>query len=237
MPETCRLAMIDKLDSLRLRINGAYEGFEMALVRRTLKPGQAFVDIGAHIGYYSFNAAEIVGKSGAVYAFEPDPENLVCLRKNVECFGEIVRVYPWAVSDRDGDAKLYRSLENSGDHQLYASAEDRESIQVEVVSLDAALPFQIIDFIKIDVQGSECQVLRGARELLARSRDIVGIIEFSAKHLAMAGDSAAEFLSLLDRMGFKRFIRIGRQIAPATTEILLGLSQHVNLFISRRELK
>ena len=76
---------LDRLDSLNLKVDGLYERFETDFVRRTLKPGQTFVDVGAHIGYYAALAAELVGPAGAVHAFEPCPE-LVKLRRHVNLF-------------------------------------------------------------------------------------------------------------------------------------------------------
>ncbi len=227
------ITYIDRLDSLKLKVDGLYERFETRFVQRTIRPGQRFVDVGAHIGYYSTIAAEIVGPGGAVHAFEPCPDNLELLRKNVEPFGSIVRVYPAAVAEDNGRAGLYLSDINSGDHHLYQSDGCR-LVEVDVVSLDSIVEVRRgIDFIKIDVQGSECRALRGAAETIWASPDLKGIVEFSPKHLVLAGSSVDEFWETLLDLGFRVYQRYGDRFDLAKYLDLKALRRHINLFISQ----
>lgn len=235
-----KLVYIDHQNSLHLDVDGLYERFETKVVQRFLKPGQVFVDVGAHIGYYSVLAAEIVGPMGIVHAFEPAPENIKLLKLNVAGFGNVVRIHPCAVSDHVGCTNLYLSEENSGDHRLYEMA-DRKSVNVDIVNLDSIDEFKnkSIDFIKIDVQGEECRVLRGGQELLRQSPDVIGLIELSPEHLRLAGSSPKELLSILAELGFLIYRCKKNQLVqmPPDTKVALRQGRHLNLFFARKRIK
>lgn len=215
-------------------VDGVYEQTETCAVRRILRPGQVFIDVGAHVGYYTVLAARIVGPGGIVHAFEPDPENAAVLRRNVGAFPGIAVVHECAVSDRSGRALLYRSTENSGDHRLYETP-GRAAVDVMVMTLDSVfLRSRPVDFIKIDVQGEECRVLRGARALLEGSPRITGMIEFSPEHLRLAGSRPEELLEMLVGLGFRIAMPVRGMLIPASIDRLPGIKRHVNLFFRRK---
>jgi FkbM family methyltransferase len=233
-----RVRYLDARDSLNLRIDGLYERFETSFVKSRLRAGACFVDVGAHIGYYSTLAASLVGADGAVFAFEPDPTNCALLRKNSSAFGDLVRVYESAVSDAVGSAWLYLSADNSGDHQL-GGAEERKKVLVNVMTIDscAALASRAIDFLKIDVQGWEVSVLRGAAKAIERSPHLCGIIEFWPRGLKRAGMSAGDFLRTLNDMGFNVYVKsTKRRLAPATYPFLKSVTEFTNLIVSKDKL-
>jgi len=194
---------IDSTDSLRLRKNeGVYERRETAIVREQLKPGHVFVDVGAHIGYYSAMAAELVGTNGKVFAFEPNPTSYALLVKNTAQYGDIVNAYRFAVSDRNEKGCLYLNAKNSGDHRMLNPGR-WSRVNVKVVRLDdvEALRDVSVDFMKIDVQGAECGVLRGAAGLIGRSPGMRLIIEYAPAHLIQFGVKEGEFFDLLRDLG------------------------------------
>ncbi len=229
---------LDRLDSLHLAQTGVYEPVETALVRRLLRPGQVFVDVGAHIGYYSVIAADVVGPGGQVHAFEPCPENFAILRQNVAPFGDIVRACPAAVSDVSGHSTLFLSDANTGDHRLYVTP-GRALVDVPTVALDdiEALRKTRVDFIKIDVQGFEYRVLQGARRILEASPEIVGIVEFSPALLRLAGTEPSVLLKAISGMGFKIYMRSSGQIVKASVDKLPGRKHQTNLIITRKGLE
>lgn len=231
------LAHLDAMDSLRLEANaGLYEPFETAWLKQHLKPGQTFIDVGAHIGYYTTMAAAIVGPRGAVYAFEPEPENFRLLGLNLEAAGAgNVTAYNFAVSDREGTAGLYRSGRNTGDHQLYQAGRKR-AIQVNVMRLDDLRLERPADFLKIDVQGLELHVLRGAAGLIGRAPSLKGIVECSPKHQRLAGTDPREMLAAVAALGFKIYIGYRGELIPAPIEEIPGWAFHANLLISREAL-
>jgi predicted methyltransferase len=64
--------------------NDRYEPAITRLFQETLQPGMVVIDIGAHVGYYTLLAAKLVGPTGKIYAFEPEPGNNEALNKNIE---------------------------------------------------------------------------------------------------------------------------------------------------------
>jgi FkbM family methyltransferase len=137
---------------------------ELRLLRRLLRPGMKVVDVGANIGYYLLLVESLVGPGGTVACFEPEPDNVAELRRNVEANRlENVRVFPVAVGNANGTVAL-RSGINSG-----VTADGSGDLRVPICRLDDVLTSPV-DFIKVDVEGYEGQVLKGAELILRRHR-------------------------------------------------------------------
>lgn len=198
--------VLDRHDSLRLSKLPIGISLEATVIRRIVKKGQIVCDIGAHIGSYTLSFAKLVGPEGKVYAFEPVPENLRLLKRNVQLnsYRNVVEIDK-AVSSFSGKAKLYLSHTSSTDHQLYSSGKKRNLIWVKTTSLDDYFKLHNgkIDFVKIDVQGSEMKVFRGMQGLLKKNRHITILTEFWPEGLRLAGDSPEDYLRLLTQLGFK----------------------------------
>jgi FkbM family methyltransferase len=225
---------VDDLDSLRLRTHGGvYEAFESAWLRKVLKPWSVFVDVGAHIGYYSALAADALDGAGRVYAFEPCPANFDLLQKNTAIYGNMIKAFGMAVGEKVCQGELFLCNTNSGDHRL-APVADRQAIPVCVTTLDASLAdVPAVDLLKIDVQGSELQVLRGAREIIGRSPKIRGIIEYSPELLTLAGEKLTDFFDIFEAYGLRLYMRREKSIIPADVPWLLTYHRHLNLFFSK----
>jgi FkbM family methyltransferase len=186
-------------------LEGKYEKRTVELVKNLLGEGMAFVDIGAHIGFYTLLAARLVGSKGKVYAFEPDPSNSTSLRNNVELNGcNNVILVPKAISDRSGTAKLNLG-KYSETNSLYVPVwpTDR-SVMVETISLDEfwdSVETKIgpltIGLLKIDVEGAEPFVLDGMKKILERGACRHIIIEFNPQCLRGAAIDPSSFLKRL----------------------------------------
>src|SRR4030042_4007070 len=100
-------------------IKGGWEVETIRLFKQLAKEGDTVVDIGAHIGYYTLLAARIVGDTGKVYAFEPDPANHDVLVGNIKLngFQNVVTVRK-AISDKNGQIELYLNEKNTGGHSI-----------------------------------------------------------------------------------------------------------------------
>jgi FkbM family methyltransferase len=169
---------------------GFYEPETTDLLLRLIKPGSVVYDIGANVGVHTLLASRLAGNTGRVVAFEPLPRNLVFLREharlnrlaNVEIVGA-------AVSD------------DVGEHQFDAHDSPSMgrlgwgSLKVKVVSLDGFGGDP--DVIKIDVEGAEAEVLRGAHDLLRRCRP--------ALLVALHDDRGPECVRLLSDAGYEPF--------------------------------
>ena len=178
-------------------LRGTYGPDEVPNFLELIKPGDTVFDIGAHVGYFTLLASRIVGRGGRVVAFEPLPVNLAYLRrhKNVNRRRN-VDILPVAVGQREGQMALeFRSGTGRGRLTTDGTA---GHIHVRVVNLDAlwergALPEP--DVIKMDVEGAECEALRGASRLLARCRPVILLSVHGNE--ARAGSQA-----LLEELGF-----------------------------------
>ena len=157
------------------------EGVQNALAD-VLRPGDVFWDVGAHIGFFTMQAARLVGEDGQVHAFEPLAANRARLEGGIELngFGNVT-IHATAVAELGGERMLY---ESSGTTMWSLVApEGGAGVVVPAATLDdlaRTLPRPRV--IKIDVEGAEVDVLRGGIRLLAgRHADIV--VEFSSDEL------------------------------------------------------
>jgi len=152
---------------------GVYEFAVSQLVREYLKPGDVFLDVGANIGYYSVIAGATVGPAGAVYAFEPSTRIRARLQRNVELNQmRQISIRGEAVTAGAGIVRLVEPQGVGNDGLAYVQTNgDSSGIEVRAISLDDLSEFSehTPHLIKVDVEGGEADVFRGARGLLNRS--------------------------------------------------------------------
>jgi FkbM family methyltransferase len=174
---------------------GRLEGEVLADFARHVPPHGVVWDIGANVGLYALAAAQAAGRRGLVVAFEPVPENLSFLRRHLELNALAqVTVVPVAVSDAEGVVRMSRGATRSEFH-----LDVDGTLEVPSLTLDAwhgrQHPPRQPDVIKIDVEGAEVEVLRGAQRILTAYRPRV--------YLAIHGDEQAEGCrALLVRHGY-----------------------------------
>lgn len=238
--------LLDPHDSLGLSKHRVFEPFETEIIKREIKPGDVVVDIGANIGYYTLIFARLVGPEGKVYAFEPDPANFELLRANVAANGyENVVLEQKAVSDRLGETKLHLSPGNMGDHRLYDSKDGRRAILVEVVKLDDYFKCSKpeIDFIKMDIQGSEPGAFSGMFSIVQNNANLKLATEFWPAGLQTFGVNAEAYLEMLVNSGFylheidEPGKKLERLDASAILERFPTESQkHTNLLLAKEPL-
>lgn len=169
-----------------LDIDGNYEPDIIGIIRRFVKPGWVCVDVGAHIGHITVELAKHVVPDGRVFAFEPHPNNVLKLKKNLRLMKleEQVKIVQGVVSDKSsGYLKLFSGRQNSSFEWNIVGhdVEGRSVAPVMVVrsyTLDDYFKHASrVDFIKIDVEGAEGCVLTGMQKLLEKHRPVV-VIEF-----------------------------------------------------------
>jgi FkbM family methyltransferase len=175
-----------------------YDRHAVAIVRRYVRPGQIFLDLGANVGYYSLIAAKLVGPAGKVIAVEADPDNYVALKHNVDLnhFAHVVAIGK-GVSDRRDVLQFHRNQGHNRGAHTFAGGVSRVGIDVEVDTLDGILSgvgAKCVDFIKIDIQGLEVRALRDTA--VFRYRPVI-LTEVASEELALAGSSKREYLDLL----------------------------------------
>jgi FkbM family methyltransferase len=193
------------------RAMSAYEPAKHALIRRHLRPGMTFIDVGANKGDFTILAARLAGNSGTVISIEPAPENHSILQRSIELNDYInIKVLHVALSDRDGTANLQIGS-TSGSHTLSPEFNGLRTVVVPTRTLDGVVAEQqlgSVDMIKIDVQGLELAVLRGASQTIRVNPQLVLLLDLpkqSEKRRAI-GEYLAQF-------GFTYFPD-GNELAP-----------------------
>jgi len=161
-----------------------------------LRESMNVIDVGAHIGMYTVLAAEKVGRKGKVIAIEPGPENYKQLLKNIE-LNKFKNVIPMniALTDHKGREKLYIHPHSYG-HSLLPSEDKTSSIDIFVRTLDNLLKerkMKQIDLIKIDTEGAELSVFKGAEKTLKANPNIKIIV--AAEHYPSEVEEVCQFLS------------------------------------------
>lgn len=196
---------------VRLR---AWEPHLSGLARALVRPGDHAVDVGAHVGTWTLLLASLVGPTGQVVAFEPFEPSAARARAAVLAAGvaDRVRVITSAVGDRVGRAALY-----GGSDTMLSSLvpiEEARASDVPITTLDD-LGDERIDFVKIDTEGLELAVLRGARRRLGGG-DPKLLIELHAEQLAALGSSQAAVFEELTAQRFTVF-----DLRPEGTELIV----------------
>jgi len=172
-------------------------------LKKIIKPGMAVVDIGANIGFYSILFSKLVGETGKVYAFEPDEENFRHLQRNASGLKN-VSLNKTAVSDKSGKIKLYISDDLNIDHHTYNNGENRESVEIDAISLDDFFHNnQMVNFIKIDIQGYEYFAIVGGKKIINRSKKLTILSEFWPHGLNKAGVKPLAYIELLKNLNFQ----------------------------------
>jgi len=223
---------------------GTYEPETTKLLLSLLQPGMHFVDVGAHIGYYTLLAARAVGSVGKVWAFEPTPPTFLLLRQNIleNNAQEVVEAVQKAVTDKVGCSMFFlhpmlsrSSIVEPRDMKAHCAA------RVETTSLDAFFKergWPRVDIVKMDVEGAETMVIQGMRELVHRNPRLRLIVEFSPANMRAAGVTAEDFLSSLHSLGFSGFViddRVEKLHFPSETSALADYVRRgpVNLLCER----
>ena len=188
---------------------GTYEELESKIMEEKIEMGNIVVDVGANIGLHTLNMARIVGNTGQVFAFEPDPSNFEILKKNVKInnYKNII-LEQKAVGDKHGRTTLYQS-DHPGKHRIFPQTEQAKSqVQVELTNLDNYFDSDMTDkinFIKIDVEGLEFSVLKGMKNILKNSKKIKILFEFMPENTIEVGFTPIELLNYLTSNDFKLY--------------------------------
>jgi FkbM family methyltransferase len=191
-----------------LMLVGRWERGTTVIAQHMLKPGMVVVDIGAHVGYYTRMFSRCVGSEGKVFAFEPHPDNRALLQQNVRTFPN-VSVLPYAVGDTPGTSVFFESAVGSGSHSLIESRYPHaRELHVEKVSLDSFFTDQgvTVNFMKIDVEGAEHEVLDGGTRLLSSTHAPDMLIEFSPSIITSRGLAPASLLTKLQGFGYTLYM-------------------------------
>jgi len=197
---------MEEAQAQHIFIDGDYEIETCKVIACTLRPGSVFFDVGANIGFFSSRGAISVGEGGEVYAFEASPSVAHYLGKNVNLNSfENIKIINSAVSDVVGEINFFQSQLNQCGMSSIAPQSDASPIRLCSTTLDAFVRKENItrvDLIKVDVEGHEAAVFRGALELLQEQAPII-IFEFCDWAEKRAGYGLGESQQILMDCGYR----------------------------------
>lgn len=193
---------------------GTYEAEKQRAIAKLVRPGMTLYDVGAHSGFYTLLFSRLTGTRGMVYSFEPCAQNAGFLLRHIQ-LNELsnVRIVQAALADTSG---LHPMSVDYNSYQNRLCAEEQTPLLVPTITLDAfeATP---PDLIKIDVEGAEGKMLRGARRILSEARP--------ALFLALHGqEQRQECEALLRDAGYGLYALDGSQLdGPILTDEIVAL--------------
>jgi FkbM family methyltransferase len=231
--------------STRITLGETYEPEETALMASVIFPNDTVIDIGAHIGVFSVLFSNWAGSHGKVFSFEPEPGNLALLRRNLkynQC--ENVEVIPAAVGSLNQPVALLINAQNSLDNRLTNDQHSEQAVMVESIQLDTLeiLNDHRIDFIKMDIQGSEPPAVQGMKNILASQPTVKLLTEFWPYGLTQAGHDPQKFLCDLRSLGFHLY-QVGGEVFKLSADndenFLKSFPhdsrRHINIFATKDE--
>jgi FkbM family methyltransferase len=188
---------------------GCYEPEVGAILTEVLRPGEVFLDVGAHIGYFAALGAGAVGPTGEVHAFEADPQVFERLETNGQGLANLRR-HLLSLWDEQGQRlTFYRApTRNSGWGSLVWKDARRERVSVTTSTLDdwaERTGLENVDVIKVDTEGAEPQILSGAREILETWHPLL-LLEADSALLHANGLTRDRLIDDLMRYGYVVFL-------------------------------
>lgn len=209
---------------------GAFEAATQRDYRRLLKPGATVLDIGANIGAHTLPLAKLVGDHGHVFAFEPTAFAFNKLQANIalnptlaaRITAEQIALGDAADAPLPGMIAASWPLSTSDERDPLHGGRAMSTVGARATALDAyveASGVSRLDFIKLDVDGAECRVLRGAKATLARFRPAI-VLELAPYVFDGTGDDLATLLGLLNQAGYSLLTAPGGAALPMTAEVL-----------------
>ena len=218
--------MRDRLGLVRSAIGGSAELGDLSnnviasrLVIGLRRSGRTFIDVGAHIGSV---LGEVVRTSpGKVIAFEAIPAKATHLARKFPA----VSVHNCALLDYEGEQRFFIDNTHSGYSSLSRREGDVTEIVVPVSRMDALITENDVDVIKIDVEGAELGVLRGAEQVIARCRPVV---MFESGPGDVMGYTKEELWRWFDERGYQIYFpdRVSRAARAATLEVFIDSHEY-----------
>ncbi len=219
---------------------GIYEKDITSLVLSIpFEDGDIFIDVGANIGWYSLLVSVAIPKSVKVYSFEPEPFNYDFLLRNIT-LNEAQNIVPVkkALGDKEGVVNFYLYPNSNRGRHTVLPLYNYKVIQVPITTLDkfsASEGIERVKLIKIDVEGFEYMVLKGALKTLEVTDFVV--LEVTPDYMKRGGINYHEFIEFLDSLNFEYYLidKVDKDgLKRITPQDLLFVEKGVNLFLCRK---
>jgi FkbM family methyltransferase len=212
-----------------------WENGEADFMLSCLRPGDCVIDAGANIGVFTLQAARAVGETGRVFAFEPMRTTFGMLERSVRAngFQDRCRLYNEGLgaSHASGSFHLSSYPHNPGSSTISTDASGGEEIRIRPI--DAIVYERPVRFIKMDVEGFEPHVIRGAVGTLRRHAPVI-LTEFFPRLLReVGGSSGAGFVAMLEELGYTMRIfaagGAGERVSSASARRFDAITEPLNL--------
>ena len=226
-------------------VNGAYETHPTNYFLRTLRPDSHCLDIGSNFGYFACLMARFC-PAGRVIAIEPDRHVFELVRDNlaINGFTDHAQAIHAAACDHDQGLTLHRRVKRSGNTSLISVGTDftdhmgepaAEQFDVASVRVDGLLPRLDgrVDVMKIDVEGAEPLVFRGAAETIARNPQVRIVMEWSPGQIQGAGFDVAAFVREIAAHGLQFHAMDRKRIWPVSADELLAMPYQAGIVLAR----
>ena len=182
-----------------------YEKYKLFTEKKTLlqlssfiKTGSLVLDIGANVGVYTKIFANAVGPKGKVIAIEPDPINIKILTSKFQNSESNVSIVKAAASDKNEKLFLIQNNFSPAGRYISNSGLPIQSVTVDDLTSNIKIPLSLI---KIDVEGTEGNVIYGAKKVIKKYQPVI-ITEYTPERLYNYGVDPIELLSFLDKSGY-----------------------------------
>lgn len=237
----------DKLLMPHFVMHGNYEPELTTYFTSVIRDTDHCLDVGANFGYFTCLMARMA-PNGKTIGIEPDPDVFELLRDNIfaNCIERFASPVQAAISDAEGRLTLHRRTTRSGNTSIAQVPAEvlqtlgeppSQSFEVACRPLDSLLPLfdGRIDVIKVDVEGAEPLVFRGAREALQRNPGVKIVMEWSPGQIRLAGFDLGEFLNDLEALGLEAAVLGAWGPEPLELKSLLdGHPYHAGVLLTLR---
>jgi FkbM family methyltransferase len=186
--------------SRELLLFGIHEPISTRIFRSLIKPGMHIIDIGANLGYYAFQEARIVGETGEVIAIEPVLGNVQLLKHGRELNSfKNMKILPIAIGVQNGTSKIFLQKESNCGSMLLPDSY-LKTVDVPTRDLDSLFESeQKIDYIRMDVEGFEIEIIKGMHKILDKFKPTL----FIEIHLDILGyEKVKRFLEEIKSLGY-----------------------------------
>jgi FkbM family methyltransferase len=208
-----------------------YEPEVVQAFTKILKPGDGFIDVGAHIGYFSLWAATLVGESGWVVTCEPERSNYDHILQNIQLNAfQNLQVLNIAVGAESKDTQFFVNQDNDGGHALWDVGEHPFNKKSKSNPIPQAIRMETLDWvvehynlsnlklIKIDTEGAEHSILQGANRLLTKVKVPYIIAEMNHFGLQQMGTSEQAYLGYVRSCGYETYVLTPQSSRPIKLE-------------------
>ena len=218
------LINVDTADFLEWLIffYGCHEPGLTRQIKRFFRPGFVAFDVGANVGSHTLTMSDRAGKDGKVFAFEPNPKAYQRLLENIALNKlENIETLSCALSDTTAEEKLFVPVEgtaNRGVASLYRENVDYQMVEVpvEMRTMDEVVKergLSRLDFIKIDTEGNEIKVLKGARSCIAEYRPLI-VFEYDRRSWKNSGTDFAVAKEYFSGLNYSLSVIGPRSLTP-----------------------